>query len=179
MKRFLLFLLIFTSLSFGCTATQQQYALQSALLASDVQSLSNSYLQIEYLLTKKQASSNLFSPEEWDKLSDVDASVKLLLLKYKNIVKLETNDFNIYDVGLMWNITKSSYSKAREVVIAHRDDFDVTSILLFERFDYQAQITSEKIDILLKDPTTANITQTVSLIVGVLSLALKILSVTL
>lgn len=177
MKRSLLGLLFILFVTVGCTATQQQYALQSALLASDVQSLSTTYSQVKYYLNTKQAQSNIFTKEEWDKLLDVDASVKLLLLKYETIVKLDTTNFNIYDVGIMWNLTKSSYTKAREVVVAHKGEFDVNTQLLFESFDLQAQITSERIDTLLNDPTTANITQTVSLIVGVLGLAVKILSI--
>lgn len=177
MKRTLIGLFLLLCVAVGCTATQQQYAFQSALLASDVQSLNTTYSQVKYYLHLKQTESNLFTKEEWDKLLEVDASVKLLLLKYEAIVKLDTTSFNIYDVGLMWNITKNSYTKAREVVIAHKGEFDVNTQLLFESFDLQAQITSERIDKLLDDPTTANITQTVSLIVGVLSLAVKILSI--
>ena len=151
MKRWLLGLVLLLSVTFGCTATQQQYALQSALLASDVQSLSYTYSQVKYHLNAKQTESNIFTKEEWDKLLDVDASVKLLLLKYETIVKLDTTNFNVYDVALMWNITKTSYTKAREVVIAHKADCDVNSSLLFESFDLQADITSEKIEKAIKD----------------------------
>ena len=177
MKRGLLGLFLLLFIAVGCTATQQQYAFQSALLASDVQSLSTTYSQVKFYLNTKQTSSNVFSKEEWDKLLEVDAAVNLLILKYETIVKLDTTNFNVYDVGLMWKITKASYTKAREVVIAHKGDFEVSAQLLFESFDLQAQITSERIDALLNDPTTANVTQTVSLIVGVLSLAVKILSI--
>mgnify|MGYP003583213138 CR=1 FL=1 len=177
-----LFMVLTLTMFLGCASTsnniQQQHALHSELLASDVDSLSTTYDTVKALVDEKQIKDKIFNDKDWDKLLDVDASINLLLLKYKVIVKADITEFDVEDVQLMWRITKSSYNKARDVVISHLDVFDTKAQELFTEFDNKAADASKTIDKLLENPSKAEVTQVASLVVTVLSLALKIVSVT-
>ena len=80
----------------GCASTsnniQQQHALHSELLASDVDSLATTYDTVKALVDEKQIKDKIFNDKDWDKLLDVDASINLLLLKYKVIVKADITE---------------------------------------------------------------------------------------
>jgi hypothetical protein len=177
MRYFLFITILFLSLLFSCTSTQQQFSYKATSLAVNVDSLTTSYTKIKYLLETKQKESNIFTKEEWSKLLDVDSSVSLLMLKYQAIVKLDVSNLNLHDVSLMWTITQDSYVKAKDVVTAHLDQFDSNSQMVLKIFDAEATSVSSKITDLLKDPTTENVQKSVVLIVNVLSLAVKIIGI--
>ena len=170
-----LFMVLTLTMFLGCASTsnniQQQHALHSELLASDVDSLATTYDTVKALVDEKQIKDKIFNDKDWDKLLDVDASINLLLLKY-------ITEFDVEDVQLMWRMTKSSYNKARDVVVSHLDVFDTKAQELFTEFDNKAADASKTIDKLLENPSKADVTQVVSLVVIVLNLALKIVSVT-
>jgi len=175
MKKLLVSIILAVLLTGGC-ATTMQPSLNTTTLQEDVITISNSYVQVKNLLNFKQAENNIFTPLEWDKLVDVDASINLLLMKYEMLLRLNTTSFNMYDVSTMWTITKNSYSAARSVVIAHEDAFDEDTKILFESFDRQAIATSKQISVLIDANSSTKVNTTLMLIADVLGLAIKILS---
>jgi len=128
----LFFSILLTILLIGGCATQAQPPIDSTTLQLEVISLSDSYVQVKNLLNFKQEENKIFTPLEWDRLIDVDATIKLLLMKYDMLLRLDTTNFNMYDVSTMWDMTKNSYIAARSVVKAHENAFDADTKMLLK-----------------------------------------------
>ena len=163
----------------GCTTTQpQKYVVNTNTLSMYINTLDTTYTKVKYLLAYKQEQDNIFTASEWNDLLEVEAAIKLLLLKYNTIINMGTVTFDTYDISLMWDITKTSYAKARKIVIVHLDSFNGEDQNMFKSFDDQAILAYSEIDKLLDNPTSNNMSQVATLVVTVLTLAVKILSIT-
>ena len=182
MKRIILSLILTASLFFmSCSIVNnpstKDTVYKLATLTIVLDSLNLQYDKVKYLLEHKQRDSKVFTEKEWDKLLDVDSAITVLSLKYQAIIKLDPSNMSIHDVILMWQVTKDSYAKAREIVASRLDSFDASSQVMFKSFDEAAIVASKQIDALLEDPTNDNLKSSLVLLVDVLSLAVKVLSI--
>jgi hypothetical protein len=161
----------------GCTATQQQYAIQSSLIGIETQVLKAQYGQVEQLLRDHQSSSYIFSEEEWRNLLNADAIIDILITKYTSLKETPEAMLNVQDIKFMWQLTAVGYKQARGVVENHFSEFNPSTQMLLNSFDQQAAITDARITELLSNPNNANINQSITLIATALGLAIKIVSI--
>jgi len=161
----------------GCTAHQQQYAIQTSMIGIETKLLKTQYGEVEQLIRAKQMKETTFTDEEWRKLLNVDATIDMLMVKYDAIENMDVANMNIQDIKFMWQLAAQGYTQARSVIENHIADFNPSTVLLLKAFDDQAQMTSDRIDELLNNPNNANINQTLVLIAGALGLAVKVLGI--
>ena len=162
---------------FGCSATQQQYGIQSGMIMAESSVLKTQYAQVEQLLRQVQKSKHMFSDEEWSKLLNVDATIDMLILKYEAITKFQSADVSLSDITFMYNLAVEGYKTGREVIHAHWDEFQPSTQVLLNAFDRQAVQTSDRVRYLIENPSNQNINEALVLISGVLTVAVKMLGV--
>lgn len=172
MKNFVLLLIILSM--FGCTATQQQYALDSSKIAIESQVLKTQYASIEGLIRAKK---DVFTDDEWRKLLNVDATIDMLIVRYDAIMTMQGSTLNVADVKFLWDMAATGYDQGREVITAHWDSFQPSTQILLNSFDRQAESLSDQIGELLNNPSNTNINQALVLIAGTLSVAIKMVSI--
>lgn len=172
---FWLFLAIVGFITFGCSAKQQQFAIDSSIITVEASILESQYKQMEVLLRQTQEEKKLFSSTEWRTLNNVDATIDMLIMKYRAIIQLNTSDMSLADVTFMYGLAVEGYTQGRDVIYAHWEEFPPSTQILLNAFDKQAEHTSTRIQELLDNPDNESITQTLVLISGVLSLAVKML----
>lgn len=161
----------------GCTPAQKQYGLDTADLAVQTGLFKTQYGNVEQILREKQASDNMFTDVEWRKLLNTDASIDMLLLKADAIIQLNPDSISLADVEMMYNIAKSGYEQAYQVISSKYKQFDPSTRIQLDMIHSQAESVDKLITKLMEDPTNKNITQTLTLITGVLGLAVKMISI--
>lgn len=174
----LVFSLLFAS---GCAMLgedEKKYALDTSYLSVEVSIFKRQYERIEDIIRAKQASENMFTDEEWSKLLNVDTSIDMVLLKIESLLRLQYDDISIIEVQSMYTLTKEAYRQAYEVMAAHWTDFTPSTQLMLQALDDSAKDIDTRVVKLMENPTNENITQTITLITGILGLATKILAIT-
>ncbi len=177
MKKIIISLIVAAALLVGCSAAQQQYAIKASMISLETKLLKEQYVEVETLIRSKQDESMAFTDEEWRKLLNVDATIDMLLVKYDAIEKLDVASINVQDVIFMWHLAAEGYKQARDVIQGHMEEFSPSTQILLSTFDRQAEMTSEKINDLVSNPSNDSINQTLVMIAGALGLAVKLLSV--
>ena len=168
-----IFFVIFILLA-GCTATQQQYALDTSKIAVESSILKTQYAEVEAQIRAKR---EVFSDAEWRSLLNVDATIDMLIVKYDAMLKLDASSISLADIKFMWDLSATGYDQARTVLVAHWDEFAPSTQIMLNSFDRQANDLSTQISGLLDNPTNDKISQALVLITGTLSLAVKMLSI--
>lgn len=171
-----LFVLTFISIQ-GCTQAQQNYSIQVGMLSTEASVLKDQYAVIEKLLRTAQSERHMFTDDEYRRLLNVDASIDMVIQRYTALTHLNTTNINLSDVEFMWNLAASSYIDGRSVIKNHWDESEPSTQVLLNGFDRKASITSKRMDELLNDPSNANINQALVLVSGVLTIAIKMLSI--
>lgn len=162
----------------ACSATSRQYALDSGMIYVEAAALHDTYVKVEVLVRKEQTTHGVFNETEWVELIRVDATIDALIRKYDSIVRLDTTTVNLTDVVKMWELAASAYTDGRALVAPHWNELSPTMQLVLDSFDQQASLTNQRIEDLLENPSNANINQAVTLVANVVSLAVKIVSLT-
>ncbi len=160
----------------GC-AGSGQYAVQTGLIAVEANILSDQYKAIKGLINERQKKAQIFTPEEWVKLENVDKSIMALAKKYEAMVELDVANMNMADIQVMWQLTANSYTDARDVMNAHLSDVSPATQVLLLTFDRQAQMTYTRVKNLLNNPNNANMTQALTLMTSIASIAAKLIVV--
>lgn len=167
----------------GCSIIQnpavQQYALDSSDFAVQTSVFKKHYAQVEQMMREKQAKESIFDDSEWRKLLNVDASIDMLMLKSDAIISLNPDSISLADVDMMYNMAKAGYQQAYAVVSGKWADLDPSTQIQLEILDREAKFVDEKITKLKEDPSNANITKSLTLITGVLGIAIKLVGATL
>ena len=175
----LILMMLVTFVFSGCSIVTnpqlQQYALDSTDFAVQVSVFKKQYAQVEELMRTKQAEQAVFNDDEWRKLLNVDASIDMLMMKADAIIQLNPDSVSLADVEMMYNMAKAGYSQAYAVISGKWAELDPSTQILLEALDREAKLVDEKIVKLKDDPTNANITKTLTLITGVLGIAVKML----
>lgn len=161
----------------ACSPAMKQYAIDSSSLAIEVSIFKKKYENIEQLMRTKQATQQLFSDADWRKLLNVDASIDMIIMRADAIVQLDPDSISVSDVEMMYTMTKAGYGQAYQVINSHWADFDPSEQILLESLDKEAKLIDEKIDLLMNDPSNENITKALTLITGVLGIAIKMIGV--
>lgn len=182
MKKVVKFLAVFgfvimPFLFIGCSATQQQYAIQSTMIMAESSVLKAQYTKVETLLRQVQKERSMFTESEWLQLLNVDASIDMLILKYEALTQFQSADISLSDVTFMYNLAVEGYTTGRDVIYAHWDEFQPSTQVLLNAFDTQAVQTSERLKELIANPSNQNINEALMLISGVLSIAVKMMGV--
>ena len=162
--------LVFTS----CTAAQQKYTINSAMTASELNSLKKQYVYVESLIRSKQTE---FSEQEWNELLTVHATIELIISKVDSMVNLSSFDATPQEMSYLWRLAIDGYTRSRTILLAHWESFTPSQQIMLNTFDDHAKITNTRIDELLNDPDNAGINTSLILITGLASLALKLLLV--
>ena len=160
----------------GCTATQQKYAQQSAMVAVEAEVLKKEYARVEKLIRIAQDEKEMFSDEEWRSLLNVDASLDMMIAKYEAMIHLNTT-LNMQEIKFMWRLAVESYRQGREVIYNHWEEFRPSTQILLNGFDHQATLTSDRITELMEDPTNENINTILTLISNIATIGVKMLGV--
>jgi len=177
MKKLFIYLLLSSFILIGCGKLPPIYSYNVASLSSTVLSITSAQAKVKYILEFKQAETKIFSDEEWSALTDVDATINLIVLKYNTLIRADLEDTDLYEMVLLWDVVKLSYSKARQVILNHYSQFDTSSKMLLKSFDDEALKVSSKIDLLMVDPADENIKESIGLVLDVMNLAIKLISV--
>jgi len=168
---FIVFVCLFVS---ACTVQQRRYAIDSALLVTEAQTLKREYASVETTIRQKR---EVFTDEEWRSLLNVDATIDLLIQRFDAIAQLRTESVSVSDIQFLWGLAVTGYDQARSVISNHWDEFSPSSQILLAQFDKQAEQTSVEMNRLVQDPTTENISKALTLIAGTLNLATKIIGI--
>lgn len=172
-----IFVCVFALCLMSCSAAQQQYAVNASIVAVESSHLQKQYKEMEALLRQVQADTGLFTDEEWRQLINVDATIDILITRYETITSLSSSSVNLRDISFMWELAAEGYTQGRDVIHVHWDEMTPSARVLLAAFDNQAAMTSERIDQLLNDPNNTNINQALVLISGILTIAVKMLSI--
>ncbi len=178
MKRFLIYVLCLIPflIFIGCSTVQTQYAIDSGKIAVEASVLKNQYTTVEKLLRKTQSKNKMFTDDEWRTLNNVDATIDMLILKYNAMTHFKDTEVSLEDVKFMYGLAVDGYTQGREVIFAHWDEMQPSTQLMLNAFDTQAVQTSERIKTLLDNPDNQSINETLTLIAGVLSTTVKMIS---
>lgn len=176
MKKLLVLIAILFSFA-ACTPTQQQFALDSSMILVESEALKTKYAKVELLIRNIQKEKHMFSNDEWRSLLNVDASIDMLIARIDNMMKFNTNNVQLSDVTFLWGMAVQAYGEGRSVIYAHWDEFTPSTQLLLNSFDVQAEMTGNRISELLNNPSNQNMTQALTLITGIVSIAVKMLGV--
>lgn len=159
----------------GCTQTQKEYFVNSSMVGVETNVLTKQYDKVEKLLRLQQKEKKVFSEEEWNKLLNVDSSIDLLIMKYNAMLRLDMSSVDILDVDYMWRLAKTAYLEGKDVIYAHWDEYNLSTKLLLEAFDQQAKETDKRITELLQNPNNKSINESLTLIMGMVTLGVKML----
>lgn len=159
----------------GCSPAIQSYVLDSGHIAVEASVLKNKYSNVEQLLRNTQEKKKMFSDAEWRQLLNVDATIDMLVMRYDAISKFEMKEISVSDVKFMWGLATEGYRQASEVVTAHWDEFEPSQKIMLNAYDKEAHDINDKIEKLINNPSNENINNAVTLIAGVLNVAIKIL----
>lgn len=179
MKKGLLLLIAFLCVKSltGCTAIQQQYTIDSGMILLESEVLQTSYAKVEILIRNAQTEKNMFSDAEWRKLLNVDASIDMLIARVGNLTRFKTTNVQLQDLTFLWGMAVQAYTEGRTVIYSHWNEFPPSTQLLLNAFDMQADMTGNRIEELLNNPNNKTITEALTLITGILSIAVKMLGV--
>jgi len=161
----------------ACGSIYQQYAIDSSMLTVEANLLKLQYTKVETILRQLQEDKHLFTDDEWNELLNVDSTIDMLIARIDGIIQFQSSEISLMDVQFMWGLAVEGYTKARTVISAHKDEIPPSSWALLDAFDTQAEMTNARIDKLLNDPSNSNITEALTLITGVIGIAVKMLGV--
>ena len=164
-------------LIFGCSMTQTQFMLESSMIIEESSELKSNYTKVEALLRDKQERDAVFTESEWRKLLNVDATIDMLIARVDNIMRFNTTNVSLTEIEFLWGLSVTGYNEARSVIFAHWDSFSPSTQLLLSTFDTKAEITSTMITDLMENPDNDSMTQALTLITGIVSIAVKMLAI--
>lgn len=160
----------------GC-ATQSQFNLTSSMPLEEVSDLETRYASTETLLRKMQDDRKVFSESEWRTLLNVDATIDMLIARINNMMKFQDTTVSMGEIEFLWGLSTSGYTDARGVIYAHWDKFTPATQLTLTNFDVKAEVMSTFITELMENPTNDNMTQALTVITGIINVAVKMLGV--
>lgn len=175
----------------GCSSveTTSQYALDSSMIALEASTLAKQYENVERLLRRAQKEPDMytagewavvdkkkmFTDDEWRKLLNVDATIDMLIMRFDAIQKFSLSEVSIEDVKFMSQLAREGYKEGRGVIMNHWDEFQPSTKTMLNAFDKKAVHMNAEIDELIANPSNESINKAVTLISGVLSIAVKML----
>ena len=171
------FILIVLVFLLGACAPQSQFNLTSSMPLEEVSDLETRYASVEKLLREMQASRKIFSDAEWRSLLNVDATIDMLIARINNIMKFQTTTVSMQEIEFLWGLSTSGYTDARKVIFAHWSAFTPATQLTLMNFDVKAETMSTFVTELMKNPTNDNMTQALTVIAGIINVAVKMLGV--
>jgi len=174
MKHILIIVLI---LMFSGCAPQSQFNLNSSMPLEEVADLETRYASVEKLMREMQLNRKVFSESEWRTLLNVDATIDMLIARINNIMKFQTTTVSMQEIEFLWGLSTSGYTDARKVIYAHWGAFTPATKLTLTNFDVKAETMSTFITELMKNPTDDSMTQALTVITGILNVAVKMLGV--
>ena len=161
----------------GCGTTYQKYALNSVSLARQTSAITSEYRQVEAALRQIQKTKHIFSDDEWRELLNVDAIMDMFISKLGFV--RNSSGASLSDVRYMYGMVVDGYSRARQVVANHWDEFTPSTQVLLGLFDGRVHDANEEINNLLANPTNENVEQAVTLMSGIVGDILKTLAISL
>lgn len=169
-------ILIFILLVLGaCSAKQQRYAFESGQIYVQANLVADEYADIETSIRADQVANQTYPDVEWRELLNIDAIFDMSIERLKLISKFDMSGVSPYEVEFLWQQVKEGYKKARSIVAPRMSAYQPETKARLRVFDKQAIAVGDQIEKLLSDPTNDNITQALTLITSVLSLAAKVL----
>ena len=175
MKRILLLIILLFVVS-SC-APQTQFNLNSSMPLEEVSDLETRYASVEQMVRKMQSDRKIFSESEWRSLLNFDATIDMLIARINNIMKYQTTSVNMREIEFLWGLSTSGYTEVREVIFAHWDAFTPATQLTLTNFDVKAETMSTFVTELMKNPTNDTMTQALTIITGIINVAVKMLGV--
>lgn len=176
MKRFIILFCVFF-LMIGCVA-QTRFNLTAPATVEEVTTLKTNYAKVEKLMRQIQIDRQIFSDAEWRTLLNVDATIDMLIARVDSIFRLSGGaDVSFKEIEFLWGLSTNGYRDARSVIFNHWDDFTPATQLVLNAFDAKAEASSTLITELMRDPTDDNMSKALTLITGVISIAVEMLGV--
>ena len=169
---------LFTVLVLTSCAPQSQFNLNNSMPLKEVSDLETRYASVEKLIRKMQNDRGTFSESEWRSLLNVDATIDMLIARINNIMKFQTTTVSMQEIEFLWGLSTSGYTEAREVIYAHWSSFTPSTQLTLTNFDVKAETMSTFITELMKNPTDDTMTQALTVITGIINIAVKMLGMT-
>lgn len=163
----------------ACGPVSKQYAYDSGMVAVESSTLRQQYSNVERLLRQVQADKHMFDEQEWRELNNIDASIDMLIMKYDALSRFKTPEISIPDIQFMYHLAAESYTRGRQIIYNHWDEFQPSTQLMLSAFDKQAEETSGRIQHLINNPSNKNINEALTLISGIVSVAVKMLGASL
>lgn len=172
---------ILASVMFVCLLTscaqQSVFNLTAPATVDELTELSTNYAKVEKLVRQKQLDSEIFSATEWRTLLNFDAAIDMFVARVNGIFRLTGGaDVSIKEMTFLWGLSTNGYRDARSVIFAHWDEFTPATQLVLSNFDAKAEVQSSLITELMGDPTSGNMSEALTLITGVVGLAVKMLA---
>ena len=168
----ILVLMALVTLLMSCSTIQQNYAVQASTTLAHVNLLKMQYADISMAVERKMSE---FSPEEQEQLVKLDGTFKLVISRLDNIFALQNPEMTVADATYLYALTKSAYAQAREIVLAHLDNFTTQDKMRLQMFDDEVLKIGNEIESLLHDPTNKGISDSLLLMGTVAEIALKTL----
>ncbi|RLI66361.1 MAG: hypothetical protein DRO67_01260 [Candidatus Asgardarchaeum californiense] len=159
----------------GCA--QSQFLLDSSVIMTESSELKDRYATVERVIREVQAEKQIFTDAEWRKLLNVDATIDMLIARVDNITRFSAADVSMQELEFLWGLSVNGYTEGRSVIFAHWDQFDPSTQIMLNAFDAKAEATSTLITELMKNPTNDNMTKALTLMTGIVSLAVKMLAI--
>lgn len=161
----------------GCSATQRNFAFESGKIMAEANQISAYYADIESVIRKEQAVNQTYSEDEWRELLNIDAIFDMAISRVQALSALDISGINVFDVDYVWRLVKDGYNRGYPIVAKNIEAYPASTQAQLRVFNQQAIDLNTRIDTLLNEPSSENITEALSLIVGVLGLAAKVLAV--
>jgi len=164
---------VFMVLLVSCTATQQQYAIDTAKTAALVSNLTTQYNNIELVIENKKHKCTL---EEQVTLETAKNTFHMLLTRLSAISQIQGYELTTFDIQGMWTSAKINEENVKRVVAAHWAEFEPGEQAILRIFDEQFQDADLQVQKMLANPTHDNMMTTLALVAGGLTLSMKLLA---
>ena len=162
----------------GACAPQTMFNLAAPATVDELTNLSTNYAKVEKLMRQEQLEKQIFSNSEWRTLLNVDATIDMLISRISNIFRLSDGaGVSFKEIEFLWGLSTGGYRDARSVIFNHWDEFTPATQLVLNNFDTKAEAQSTIITELMVNPTNDNMSQALTLITGVISIAVEMLGV--
>jgi hypothetical protein len=173
MKRVIMMVLLLIAVT-GCSTAMQNFVIDGTSLATQSATLKNQYANVEQAIRLRQTELTMFSDEEWRKLLNVDATIDMFIMKIDALTQFQAVA-SIDEISFMYQQVSLGYQQAREVIQGHWGELPADTQVLLQLFDQRTQDADEEITKLLENPDNDSVMKTISLVTGVLTIAVKML----
>jgi hypothetical protein len=156
----------------ACTAIQRTVTIGTIDIVSKASVLKGQYEIVTQIIEKHRDS---FSEEELQEFLHIDQNAKTVYTKIKDVIDIENFDITPQEIEYLYEASKDSYIRAKSLIEKYEGQFSPYEITQLRMFDVQLQEMDKSIKKLLENPETMDTRKTLTTILQVASLSLKVI----